>query len=434
MRPTDGIKKFFKNAAIDTNSTVDEIVLGEILNAHDKAMNTKSAANKLNINIRRMIMKSRIMKLAVAAVIIIAVLTGIHHFGSSVEVANVAWADVLDQIYKARSVTYKQTFYLGEKQEFTTENMIIESGLMRSVLPHGDITIWDFANGKRLDLMPHFKRAILTQDIGRRRGKKPFNYLEWVSKVHEQDTEFERQEEIDGKIGDVFVAQKEFEKTTVWVDPRTDLPIRVERVFVQNPDKNIIVPEMSLSLMDFGGSGNESSSIIIGGGWGIQKEMTIVWGDFVWNAEPDESLFSLEPPEGYTLEEKQFDQSQPDEKHLIEALAFWTEMSNGSFPSAINELGDPNLVRPMLFEKFDRDGEPREELDQAMKKMNVILKALYFAQVLKVEGNWHYAGNGVMLGDAETAIFWYRPEGSETYRVIYGDLSVGDVTPENLPE
>jgi hypothetical protein len=48
--------------------------------------------------------------------------------------------------------------------------------------------------------------------------------------------------------------------------------------------------------------------------------------------------------------------------------------------------------------------------------------------------NQHYAGNGVKLGDAETAIFWYLPEGSETYRVIYGDLSVKDVTPENLPK
>ena len=38
------------------------------------------------------------------------------------------------------------------------------------------------------------------------------------------------------------------------------------------------------------------------------------------------------------------------------------------------------------------------------------------------------------IGDAGKAIYWYQPEGSETYRVIYGDLSVKDVTPENLPK
>ncbi len=37
-------------------------------------------------------------------------------------------------------------------------------------------------------------------------------------------------------------------------------------------------------------------------------------------------------------------------------------------------------------------------------------------------------------GDAQTPIFWYQPSGSATYRAIYGDLSIKDVTPENLPK
>jgi len=50
------------------------------------------------------------------------------------------------------------------------------------------------------------------------------------------------------------------------------------------------------------------------------------------------------------------------------------------------------------------------------------------------KSNWHYAGADVKFGDAEKAIFWYRPEGAETYRVIYGDLSAKDVAAENLPK
>jgi hypothetical protein len=46
----------------------------------------------------------------------------------------------------------------------------------------------------------------------------------------------------------------------------------------------------------------------------------------------------------------------------------------------------------------------------------------------------HYAGNGVKVGEADKAIFWYLPEGSGAYRVIYGDLSVKDVAEENLPK
>ena len=39
---------------------------------------------------------------------------------------------------------------------------------------------------------------------------------------------------------------------------------------------------------------------------------------------------------------------------------------------------------------------------------------------------------GVKLGDTDKPIFWYRPEDSPTYRVIYADLSVLDVTAETL--
>ncbi len=53
---------------------------------------------------------------------------------------------------------------------------------------------------------------------------------------------------------------------------------------------------------------------------------------------------------------------------------------------------------------------------------------------LPAESDWHYTGKNAKFGDTDKEIFWYRPEGSETYRVIYADLSVKDVAPGNLPE
>jgi hypothetical protein len=43
-------------------------------------------------------------------------------------------------------------------------------------------------------------------------------------------------------------------------------------------------------------------------------------------------------------------------------------------------------------------------------------------------------GKDVKFGDGESPVCWYRPDGSETYRVIYGDLTVKDVPPEELPK
>ena len=43
------------------------------------------------------------------------------------------------------------------------------------------------------------------------------------------------------------------------------------------------------------------------------------------------------------------------------------------------------------------------------------------------------ASRYAMPAPAETAVFWYKPEDSETYKVIYGDLAVKDVAEKDLP-
>lgn len=424
--------------------SVDENVCESAKQAIFEAIASKEKGPSATLKIRpvfvwRTIIKSRITKLAAAAVIIIAVLIGINHFGGPLDVAAPAFADVLEQIHKARTVTYKETFYPGEKNEFTVEEMVMEPGRIRSEMPSGTISILDFSQGRSIQLQPEQKKAIITQRVGRKRRYRPFNYLGWVRKMHEQGGEFVGQEEIEGRTTNVFIVKEPFETTTVWVNPETNLPMHIERVSFPNPDESIIMPEMSLDSTDFGADPNEREmrSICISSGRGsprgIQKKMTIVMSDFVWDADLDESLFSLEHPEGYTVEERQFDVSERGENDLIEALAFWTEMSDSLFPSKINDFGDPNQVRPMLVEKFRKGGEPKDEFEQAMKKMNRILHGLMFVQRLKADDNWNYAGDGVRLGDADEPICWWKKEGSEDYRVIYGDLSIGDAIADDLP-
>jgi hypothetical protein len=89
-------------------------------------------------------------------------------------------------------------------------------------------------------------------------------------------------------------------------------------------------------------------------------------------------------------------------------------------------LGDPNKVKPMLIKKFRKDGDPKAEFKEAIAKMNTILEALYVAQERKVGGSWGYAGSGVELGEANEPICWWKSENTGAYRVIYGDLSIGD--------
>jgi hypothetical protein len=61
-----------------------------------------------------------------------------------------------------------------------------------------------------------------------------------------------------------------------------------------------------------------------------------------------------------------------------------------------------------------------------MKVTKNIQPGVDFIASLPPQSDPHYAGWGVSLGAADRPIFWYRPEGSTKYRVIYADLSVHD--------
>ena len=53
-----------------------------------------------------------------------------------------------------------------------------------------------------------------------------------------------------------------------------------------------------------------------------------------------------------------------------------------------------------------------------------------------VKDSFRYMGKGVKLGDKDRIVCWYKlkdAKAPKTYRVVYGDLSVKDVAPEDLP-
>jgi len=308
--------------------------------------------------------------------------------------------------------------------------MVVESGLKRSDMSNGNVFIFDFS-GTQLQLLPQSKKAVITHYVGRPRGKQLFNYLEWVSKLHERNGEFIGQEIMDGQTCNVFLIQKGVEKTTIWVSPETNLPVRVERILAQGNDNDFIIPYMYFSERDFGGEGTGfgvmtmSTHEGLSGRGGIKEKMTTVMSDFVWDVNLDESLFSLMPPVGYTVENRVQDASIP-EKDLIEVFAFWTEMSGGLFPSEISDIADFDKTKPMIIEKFNKNGNSKEELNQAEQITNKIIKALIFVQERNYNKSWYYAGKGAQLGDANVAICWWKYRDSVDYRVIHGDLSIGD--------
>jgi hypothetical protein len=198
---------------------------------------------------------------------------------------------------------------------------------------------------------------------------------------------------IDGQKAIGFVGRGRNEEVTIWADPKTAHPIRIE-----------------LKL----------------------GQMSAIMKNFQFDVPIDETLMTMDVPAGYTLDETEYEMTDATEQDFVESLRIWAEfLGDGVFPNAI---GTENAMKqmPTFGVKMETSNLSEEQVAQMSMTFG---KGMVFHQMLDIGGgNWHYAGAGVKLGDANKAVFWYQPEGSSTYRVIYGDLTVKDVAPENLPQ
>jgi len=130
MKAADEIKRFFKNAAIETNPEMDKTVLDKVLGACEKTVDTESLPER---SAWRIIMKSPITKLAVAAVIIVAIMIGISQFGGPIDGASVAWADVIEKL--ENDIKSTNTIHVLLTL-FTTVPKLSENGEVKSVEPY----------------------------------------------------------------------------------------------------------------------------------------------------------------------------------------------------------------------------------------------------------------------------------------------------------
>ncbi|MCX5752857.1 MAG: hypothetical protein NTW97_04320 [Candidatus Krumholzibacteria bacterium] len=380
-------------------------------------------------------MKSKIAVYAAAAVALVAVLWGLNHF-TGLFGGEPAFADVMAKINAAENVTFRQLLKYEGSDPSAAENMATATGLLRTTFEE-IVIVRDFNKGIMLNVSPSTKRAFLEHQVGLKRGKGLFNYVDWIATLQDGPSgKFVGREKMDGVDANVFVvANGEFQTTRIWTDPGTNLPLRIVWSNRHNPKLDVVEPMIMLYESDFGGEKGRSRTVIhMNSSNGLQRNSEWVYDDFKWNEKLDPALFSIVPPKDYTLSESRFDVSFKGEKDLVDALSAWASMSENAFPSAISDLNTQEKVRPMLIKKYDRNGDPDKELEEAMGAAQLLLKGLSFSQSMKADGNWYYVGAGVKLGDKKAPVCWWKPEGSQKYRILYGDLRVADIDSVDLPK
>jgi outer membrane lipoprotein-sorting protein len=387
----DKVKALINEAKIETGSGSDERTLADALSELEKLRQKRLTRSQQNV--WRIIMKNPIVKLTTAAAIIIAVTVGILQLGSG----TVTWAKVVEPILNARTIICDMIIGNDESNPVMHE-IIVDSRIRRTMSNIPNMTMVIDLNSTNMLVLDSKSKTASYVDIQgelRDRTQSYVNFLRNIITRMKDNPNIEKLSEqiIDGHKAVGFTGKGPNEEVTIWADAKTALPIRIY--------------------------------LRVG-------QMCAILKNFELDAPVDDSLISMDVPPGYTKKETQFNLGNATEQDFVESLRVWAGvLGDGTFPDAI---GTENAMKemPMLGQKVGKLNLPEEQATQMGMAFG---KGMLFHQIIDTRGDdWHYAGKGVKLGDANTPIFWYRPKDSKTYRVIYGDLTVKDVKPEDLPK
>jgi len=261
MSSAEKIRKLFAKSNVTVNSKIDDRIIGDALTAFDKSEKTQSVSSEPNI--WRIIMKSRITKLAAAAAIIITVFVGIHQFGGSLDGTSVAFAlehavEALKHVENKHMVM--RTIEPPNRYEFWTKYSEDGRAIARRIeSPEGRLTV--FANGVMYNYKPAYDRntdRIVNEDSTVSiRSKKTINdppgYVEHMAtKVAEEGgvmtTKFETDEESGKKVIVATIALKGIRlkpdklgdvEAEIIFDAETKLPIRAREYHIENGQKKL---------------------------------------------------------------------------------------------------------------------------------------------------------------------------------------------------
>ena len=386
---TDLQERLVSNGKAVNQSDLENEVLNRII--REQSIRLKAAEKATaSLKLRRLIMRSPVTRIAAAAAVIIVAVVAFHYAGGP----SITFAEVIEPILTARTMIFD--YVVGDEQTSPPVKDTVSGQRIRRVLSNVPTMamIIDLDSSKMLVLDSAEKTAAyvdITGDVQQVHQNFVQFLRQVITKVKDNYQELGEQE-IDGRKAVVFEAKGPNEQIKIWADPQTAVPIRIEFSFGQ---------------------------------------MSAVMKNFQINPPVDDSLVSMDVPDGYNLAKTDLDMTDLTEEDFIESLRVWAKIvRDGTFP---DEIGSESAMKavPVLGAKLTAMNISEEEGTQMGLSFG---KGMMFHQMLLAQSQCHYAGQGVKLGDASKAIFWYKPQGSENWRVIYGDLTVKDVATEDLPK
>jgi len=429
MRPADEIKQLVKDAKVIVDPAVKRDALKELIDELEKPETIRSAETKPNV--WRIIMNSRTIKLAAAAVIIIAVLLGLPFLSKST--TSPTLAEILAKVEQAKAYTYKV-------------NMKVTGSVMSDISPWGEDMTGTVTVSEEFGIKTEMKMTdpdtgeITTQEsyiipdeklfVELMHEKKRFSRTEFsddllarMKKQNNDPRELIRQmlglkytelgkSEIDGVEVDGFETTDPRAsggttgdvKATLWVDSKSWLPVLVE---------------MDMSI-------NE------------QARIRSTFYDYQWDVPVEKDAFVPVIPDDYeAMPGDGMKWPEMTEEAAIEGLKLVADLV-GRYPKQVSIVDLMQELSPIMFKRIKKNSpEDMTETELETKMMEAIQPVypigLFYMALVEDKKEPVYYGQTVGPNDSEAVLLRWKIS-DDQYRVIFGDLSTMDVTAEQLAE
>jgi outer membrane lipoprotein-sorting protein len=425
MRPEDEIKRLVKDAKVIIDPAVKRDALKELIDQLEKPETIRSAETEPNT--WRIIMKSRTIKLAAAAVIMIAVILGLPFLPKST--TSPTLAEILEKVEQTKAYIYKMNVKVTGPMmpgwpmgQDMTATVTISKDLgtkmeMEMINPDtGETTTQEnyIIFDERLMVMlmhekKQFTRAEINDDLLARMKKQNNDPREMIRQMLDVKCTELGKSEIDGVEVDGFETTDPAisdgttgdVKVTLWVDSKSWLPY---------------LAEMDMSI-------NE------------QTRSRSTFYDYRWDVPVEKSEFVPVIPDHY---EALFeDQKWPEmtEEAAIEGLKLVADLV-GRYPKKVSIVDLMAEISPIMFEHIKKDlPEDVTDIELETKMMEAIQPVypigLFYMALVEDKKEPVYYGRTVGPDDVDAILMRWKINDNE-YRVIFGDLSAMDVSAEKL--
>ncbi|MHC4997990.1 MAG: LamG domain-containing protein [Planctomycetota bacterium] len=362
-------------------------------------------------------------KFAAAAIVIVGV-SALFLFNSGP--GSVALADVLDNIMQITTFSYKtkaimppiagapdsmpagleSEILFSFDQGMVSETYVLDEQGNREKLVSQTYAV--LSEKSLINIIPEKKKYLrvnITEDRWEERGKELANPRILLQEFLKNPYIELGEDTIDGlnvvgfESTQIDPPTKEYASSTarIWVDVEARLPVRIEIE----------------SFYDDGSLATEISCF-----------------DFNWAVSVDPSVFTPVIPEDYqSLGQVEL---SDDDKHLVDGLKFFADLSGGRYPSELNLMTLAKEMDDLLIVKYN--GESPEPDQETLQKLVNLEMALNFYNTLIVKNQSPAYYGRTVTSEFPHAVLMRWHVADDTYKVIFGDLTIKEVTEAELQD